>query len=123
VSIFFRLARPPSKARLPARRPFPLPRHAMNIGNMNLNVDMYEAKNKLFQLHAMVKGYPEIKTKVKAATNLDPWGPTQAQMQEICDACNHYEDRRLVMRALWKRLFGNKKEKLSNGTTTCYSIH
>lgn len=83
----------------------------MNIGNMNLNVDMYEAKNKLFQLHAMVKGYPEIKTKVKAATNLDPWGPTQAQMQEICDACNHYEDRRLVMRALWKRVTtSNSKE-------------
>ncbi len=37
-------------------------------------------------------------------TNLDPWGPTQAQMQEICDACTGYEDRRLVMRALWKRI-------------------
>eukprot|EP00669_Euglena_mutabilis_P008233 TRINITY_DN3336_c0_g1_i1.p2 TRINITY_DN3336_c0_g1~~TRINITY_DN3336_c0_g1_i1.p2 ORF type:complete len:433 (+),score=46.41 TRINITY_DN3336_c0_g1_i1:160-1299(+) len=32
-------------------------------------------------------------------------------MQEICDACNHYEDRRLVMRALWKRVTtSNSKE-------------
>lgn len=35
---------------------------------MNVNLDLYEAKNKLFELKAMVKGYPEIKTKVKAAT-------------------------------------------------------
>eukprot|EP00667_Euglena_gracilis_P017934 EG_transcript_18954 len=78
---------------------------------MNVNLDLYEAKNKLFELKAMVKGYPEIKTKVKAATNADPWGPTQQQMQEICDACHGYEDRRLIMRALWKRITtSNTKE-------------
>lgn len=40
----------------------------------------------------------------QVATNLDPWGPTQAQMEEICKASFNYEDRRLIMRALWKRL-------------------
>lgn len=25
------------------------------------------------------------------STNADPWGPTQQQMQEICDACHGYE--------------------------------
>eukprot|EP01006_Ploeotia_vitrea_P023855 TRINITY_DN56528_c0_g2_i1.p1 TRINITY_DN56528_c0_g2~~TRINITY_DN56528_c0_g2_i1.p1 ORF type:complete len:548 (-),score=123.54 TRINITY_DN56528_c0_g2_i1:663-2306(-) len=67
-------------------------------------VDMYETKKKFYNLKATVKRYPEIKTKVKVATNLDQWGPTQQQMQEICDACYHYEDKRLVMRALWKRI-------------------
>jgi epsin len=69
-----------------------------------MNLDLYNAKQKLYGLKATVKGYPEIKAKVKAATNLDPWGPTQAQMVEICEACNNYENKRIVMKALWKRV-------------------
>eukprot|EP00667_Euglena_gracilis_P025285 EG_transcript_29592 len=71
---------------------------------MNLNFDVYALKRKVEDIHATVKGYPEIKAKVKVATNLDPWGPTREQMQEICEASYGYEDRRLITKALWKRI-------------------
>eukprot|EP00906_Rhabdomonas_costata_P018024 RCo026276 len=67
-------------------------------------MNAYEAQRKLFMLQAAVKGYPEIKTKVKLATNLEPWGPTKEQLDEITDACNHYEDKKIIMKALWKRI-------------------
>eukprot|EP01012_Entosiphon_sulcatum_P040868 TRINITY_DN54603_c0_g1_i1.p1 TRINITY_DN54603_c0_g1~~TRINITY_DN54603_c0_g1_i1.p1 ORF type:complete len:412 (-),score=91.41 TRINITY_DN54603_c0_g1_i1:107-1342(-) len=67
-------------------------------------MDVHEAKKKLYTFKATVKGYPEIKTRVKVATNLDPWGPTTEQMKEICDACHGYEDKKLIMKALWKRI-------------------
>eukprot|EP01002_Notosolenus_urceolatus_P000527 NODE_1128_length_1564_cov_12.046205_g931_i0.p1 GENE.NODE_1128_length_1564_cov_12.046205_g931_i0~~NODE_1128_length_1564_cov_12.046205_g931_i0.p1 ORF type:complete len:481 (+),score=65.40 NODE_1128_length_1564_cov_12.046205_g931_i0:73-1515(+) len=65
---------------------------------------MYGTKKKLYAAKAAIYNYPEIKTKVKVATNTDPWGPTTQQMQEICNASFNYEDKRLIMRALFKRL-------------------
>eukprot|EP00992_Anisonema_acinus_P008497 TRINITY_DN4595_c0_g1_i1.p1 TRINITY_DN4595_c0_g1~~TRINITY_DN4595_c0_g1_i1.p1 ORF type:complete len:433 (+),score=68.46 TRINITY_DN4595_c0_g1_i1:55-1353(+) len=67
-------------------------------------MNVFEARQKLYNVKATVKGYGEVKTKVKIATNLDPWGPTGEQLHDICEASFHYEDKRIIIKALFKRL-------------------
>lgn len=48
--------------------------------------------------------YTEMESKVREATNDDPWGPTGQQMQELAQATFSYEYFPEVMSMLWRRM-------------------
>lgn len=53
--------------------------------------------------------YTEIESKVREATNDDPWGPTGQICQELSHATFTYEHFPEVMSMLWKRMLQDNK--------------
>lgn len=53
--------------------------------------------------------YTEIESKVREATNDDPWGPTGPLMQEVASYTFAYENFPEVMGMLWKRMLQDNK--------------
>lgn len=59
----------------------------------------------------VVMNYTVVETKVREATNDEPWGPTGAAMQELAHYTYNYEHYSEVMTTVWKRmLFDNKNQ-------------
>ena len=56
-----------------------------------------------------VMNFTEAETKVREATNEDPWGPTGPQMQEIAHMTFQYDAFPEIMGMLWKRMFQENK--------------
>lgn len=55
--------------------------------------------------------YTMVETKVREATNDEPWGPTGAAMQEIANYTYNYEYYSELMAMLWRRmLYDNKNQ-------------
>lgn len=57
----------------------------------------------------MVMNYTEAESKVREATNEDPWGPTGPQMAEIAHMTYQYDTFPEVMSMLWKRMLQDNK--------------
>lgn len=57
----------------------------------------------------MVMNYTEAESKVREATNEDPWGPTGPQMAEIAHMTYQYDAFPEVMSMLWKRMLQDNK--------------
>ncbi|XP_022246245.1 clathrin interactor 1-like isoform X2 [Limulus polyphemus] len=57
----------------------------------------------------VVMNYTEVETKVREATNDDPWGPTGNQMQDLAQSTFAYEHFPEVMGMLWKRMLHDKR--------------
>lgn len=57
----------------------------------------------------MVMNYTEAESKVREATNEDPWGPTGPQMSEIAHMTYQYDAFPEVMSMLWKRMLHDNK--------------
>lgn len=57
----------------------------------------------------MVMNYTEAESKVREATNEDPWGPTGPQMAEIAHMTYQYDAFLEVMSMLWKRMLQDNK--------------
>lgn len=53
--------------------------------------------------------YTEAESKVREATNEDPWGPTGPQMAEIAHMTYQYDAFPEVMSMLWKRMLQDNK--------------
>lgn len=53
--------------------------------------------------------YTEIESKVREATNDEPWGPTGPLMQELAHSTFTYEHFPEVMSMLWKRMLQDNK--------------
>lgn len=58
----------------------------------------------------LVMNYTEIETKVREATNEDPWGPTGPLMKEIAAATFQYDAYPEIMGMLWKRMLHEQKK-------------
>ncbi|VDO84927.1 unnamed protein product [Soboliphyme baturini] len=54
--------------------------------------------------------YTEVESKVREATNDDPWGPTGPLMAEIAQSTNAYDQFPEVMSMLWKRMLLDSKK-------------
>lgn len=54
--------------------------------------------------------YTETESKVREATNEDPWGPTGPLMAEIAHYTNIYDQFAEVMGMLWKRMLQDNKK-------------
>lgn len=57
----------------------------------------------------VVMNYTEVESKVREATNEDPWGPTGPIMAEIAQFTFTYEQFPEVMGMLWKRMLVDNK--------------
>uniref|UniRef100_A0A4W5JXC3 Clathrin interactor 1a n=1 Tax=Hucho hucho TaxID=62062 RepID=A0A4W5JXC3_9TELE len=58
----------------------------------------------------VVMNYSEVETKVREATNDDPWGPSGQQMAEISRCTFMYEQFPEVMNMLWTRMLRDNKK-------------
>jgi len=56
-----------------------------------------------------VMNFTEAETKVREATNEDPWGPTGPEMNEIAGLTFQYDLCSEVMGMLWKRMLQENK--------------
>jgi len=64
--------------------------------------------------------YTETETKVREATNEDPWGPTGPLMAEIAQCTNSYEGFPEVMGSLWKRMLSDNKKSWRRVYKVCF---
>uniref|UniRef100_A0A3B1JZF5 ENTH domain-containing protein n=1 Tax=Astyanax mexicanus TaxID=7994 RepID=A0A3B1JZF5_ASTMX len=58
----------------------------------------------------VVMNYSEIESKVREATNDDPWGPSGQLMGEIAKSTFMYEQFPEVMNMLWTRMLKDNKK-------------
>ncbi|VDM41439.1 unnamed protein product [Toxocara canis] len=69
----------------------------------------YEIRKLSDKVQGMVMNYTEAETKVREATNEDPWGPTGPQMAEIAHMTFQYDAFPEIMGMLWKRMLQENK--------------
>uniref|UniRef100_A0A9J2P744 ENTH domain-containing protein n=1 Tax=Ascaris lumbricoides TaxID=6252 RepID=A0A9J2P744_ASCLU len=69
----------------------------------------YEIRKLGDKVQGMVMNYTEAETKVREATNEDPWGPTGPQMAEIAHMTFQYDAFPEIMGMLWKRMLQENK--------------
>uniref|UniRef100_A0A915Q136 ENTH domain-containing protein n=1 Tax=Setaria digitata TaxID=48799 RepID=A0A915Q136_9BILA len=69
----------------------------------------YEIRKLGDKVQGMVMNYTEAESKVREATNEDPWGPTGPQMAEIAHMTYQYDAFPEVMSMLWKRMLQDNK--------------
>uniref|UniRef100_A0AAF5PHW7 ENTH domain-containing protein n=1 Tax=Wuchereria bancrofti TaxID=6293 RepID=A0AAF5PHW7_WUCBA len=69
----------------------------------------YEIRKLGDKVQGIVMNYTEAESKVREATNEDPWGPTGPQMAEIAHMTYQYDAFPEVMSMLWKRMLQDNK--------------
>ncbi|KAL5262991.1 hypothetical protein ACHWQZ_G008415 [Mnemiopsis leidyi] len=79
------------------------------MANFNFKLDMWQLRNIGDKVTNVVMNYTDAETKVREASNDDPWGPSGTLMQEIARLTYQYTTYDEVMAMLWKRMFENKK--------------
>uniref|UniRef100_A0A914UKM9 ENTH domain-containing protein n=1 Tax=Plectus sambesii TaxID=2011161 RepID=A0A914UKM9_9BILA len=72
-------------------------------------ISTYEIRKFSDKVQSMVMNYTEAESKVREATNEDPWGPTGPLMTEIAQLTFQYESFPEVMGMLWKRMLTENK--------------
>ncbi|CDW59389.1 ENTH domain containing protein [Trichuris trichiura] len=77
--------------------------------NITSTLNTYEIRKLADKVQNAVMNYTEIESKVREATNEDPWGPTGPLMSEIAHATNVYDQFSEAMAMLWKRMFHENK--------------
>ncbi|VDM09340.1 unnamed protein product [Wuchereria bancrofti] len=78
-----------------------------------------------FIRQGIVMNYTEAESKVREATNEDPWGPTGPQMAEIAHMTYQYDAFPEVMSMLWKRMLQDNKSawrRVYKARTFCNSL-
>ncbi|VDM92852.1 unnamed protein product [Litomosoides sigmodontis] len=73
------------------------------------SINTYEIRRLGDKVQGMVMNYTEAESKVREATNEDPWGPTGPQMAEIAHMTYQYDAFPEVMSMLWKRMLQDNK--------------
>lgn len=80
------------------------------MANFNFpKLDMWQLRNIGDKVTNVVMNYTDAETKVREASNDDPWGPSGTLMQEVARLTYQYTTYDEVMAMLWKRMFENKK--------------
>eukprot|EP00762_Andalucia_godoyi_P001809 ANDGO_06041.mRNA.1 Clathrin interactor EPSIN 2 len=65
---------------------------------------MWEYRKKFNDLKNSIMNVPDAEAKVKEATSNEKWGASSTLMQEIAEYTHSYDDYRVVMDTLWKRM-------------------
>ncbi|KAJ8254701.1 hypothetical protein GJAV_G00196210 [Gymnothorax javanicus] len=73
-------------------------------------LNMWKVRELVDKATNVVMNYSEIESKVREATNDDPWGPSGQQMGEIARATFMYEQFPEVMNMLWARMLKDNKK-------------
>uniref|UniRef100_A0A8C6TCP4 Clathrin interactor 1a n=1 Tax=Neogobius melanostomus TaxID=47308 RepID=A0A8C6TCP4_9GOBI len=72
--------------------------------------NMWKVREMVDKATNMVMNYTEMESKVRDATNDDPWGPSGQQMNEIARATFMYEHYQEVMGMLWTRMLKENRK-------------
>lgn len=70
---------------------------------------MWKVREMVDKATNLVMNYTDTESKVRDATNDDPWGPSGAQMQEVASFTFTYESFPEAMGMLWKRLLQDNR--------------
>ncbi|XP_023197526.1 clathrin interactor 1-like isoform X1 [Xiphophorus maculatus] len=73
-------------------------------------LNMWKVRELVDKATNVVMNYSEIESKVREATNDDPWGPSGQLMGEIAKATFMYEQFPEVMNMLWSRMLKDNKK-------------
>ncbi|XP_061091847.1 clathrin interactor 1a [Conger conger] len=73
-------------------------------------LNMWKVRELVDKATNVVMNYSEIESKVREATNDDPWGPSGQQMAEIAKSTFMYEQFPEVMNMLWSRMLKDNKK-------------
>ncbi|XP_022069724.1 clathrin interactor 1a [Acanthochromis polyacanthus] len=73
-------------------------------------LNMWKVRELVDKATNVVMNYSEVESKVREATNDDPWGPSGQQMSEIARATFMYEQFPEVMNMLWSRMLRDNKK-------------
>lgn len=73
-------------------------------------LNMWKVRELVDKATNMVMNYTEIESKVREATNDDPWGPSGQLMNEISRATFMYEHYQEVMGMLWTRMLKENRK-------------
>ncbi|XP_029627678.1 clathrin interactor 1 [Salmo trutta] len=73
-------------------------------------MNMWKVRELVDKATNVVMNYSEVETKVREATNDDPWGPSGQQMAEISRCTFMYEQFPEVMNMLWNRMLRDNKK-------------
>ncbi|XP_014835510.1 PREDICTED: clathrin interactor 1-like [Poecilia mexicana] len=73
-------------------------------------LNMWKVRELVDKATNVVMNYSEIESKVREATNDDPWGPSGQLMGEIAKATFMYEQFPEVMNMLWTRMLKDNKK-------------
>nr|XP_057919725.1 clathrin interactor 1a [Doryrhamphus excisus] len=73
-------------------------------------LNMWKVRELVDKATNVVMNYSEVESKVREATNDDPWGPSGQQMSEISRATFMYEQFPEVMNMLWTRMLRDNKK-------------
>uniref|UniRef100_A0A915KWA4 ENTH domain-containing protein n=1 Tax=Romanomermis culicivorax TaxID=13658 RepID=A0A915KWA4_ROMCU len=77
--------------------------------NLASGISTYEIRRVADKVQNVVMNYTETESKVREATNEDPWGPTGPLMAEVAQFTYQYESFPEVMGSLWKRMLHENK--------------
>ncbi|CAG5992236.1 clathrin interactor 1a [Menidia menidia] len=73
-------------------------------------INMWKVRELVDKATNVVMNYSEVESKVREATNDDPWGPSGQLMSEISRATFMYEQFPEVMNMLWARMLRDNKK-------------
>ncbi|XP_061901608.1 clathrin interactor 1a [Entelurus aequoreus] len=73
-------------------------------------LNMWKVRELVDKATNVVMNYSEVESKVRDATNDDPWGPSGQQMSDISRATFMYEQFPEVMNMLWARMLRDNKK-------------
>ncbi|OZC11114.1 hypothetical protein X798_01940 [Onchocerca flexuosa] len=82
----------------------------------------YEIRKLGDKVQGMVMNYTEAESKVREATNEDPWGPTGPQMAEIAHMTYQYDTFPEIMSMLWKRMLQDNKNAWRRSLTLLHYL-
>lgn len=75
------------------------------------NLSLYDIKAGVRKVQNAVMNYTEMESKVREATNNEPWGASSTQMQEIADATFNYQTLNEIMPMIYRRFTEKSAEE------------
>jgi epsin len=75
-----------------------------------MNISSFDIKEKFKTVKNVVMQVTPIEAKVRACTSNDPWGAKSTDKAEIAEATYNFEDYKIVMQTIWKRLTDTGKD-------------
>ncbi|KAK4552894.1 Epsin-3, clathrin recruitment and traffic between the Golgi and endosome [Recurvomyces mirabilis] len=82
-----------------------------DIQNQMQNLSLYDIKAGVRKVQNAVMNYTEMESKVREATNNEPWGASTTLMQEIANATFNYQQLNEVMPMIYKRFTEKSAEE------------
>ncbi|KAK1757813.1 Epsin-3 [Echria macrotheca] len=75
------------------------------------NLTLYDVKASVRKVQNAVMNYTEMESKVREATNNEPWGASSTQMQEIADGTFNYQTLNEIMPMIYRRFTEKSAEE------------